>query len=83
MITKYFPNSFRRTDLLDYLNTNGIKNLVICGMMTHMCIDSTTRAAKDLGFNITLIGDACSTKNLEINGQEVKAIEVHRSFWQH
>jgi nicotinamidase-related amidase len=80
IITKYFPNSFRRTDLLDYLKSKDIKNMVICGMMTHMCVDATTRAAKDLEFNITLIGDACATKDLEISGQEVKAIEVQKSF---
>jgi nicotinamidase-related amidase len=51
-------------------------------MMTHMCVDATTRAAKDLGFNITLIGDACATKNLEINGQKVAATDVHASFLQ-
>jgi nicotinamidase-related amidase len=80
IITKYFPNSFRRTDLSDYLNSKNIKNLVICGMMTHMCIDATVRAAKDLGFNITLIGDACATKDLEISGQKVLAMEVQKSF---
>lgn len=49
-------------------------------MMTHMCIDATTRAAKDLGFNITLIGDACATKDLEIHGERVAARDVHNSF---
>jgi nicotinamidase-related amidase len=80
VIKKYFPNSFKRTELSDYLNSNNIKDLVICGMMTHMCIDTTVRAAKDLGFNITLIGDACATRNLEINGQKVIAEEVQKSF---
>lgn len=80
LIIKHFPNSFRETELLDYLNSNKIKNLVICGMMTHMCIDATTRAAKDFGFNITLIGDACTTKDLDINGETVKAKDVHNSF---
>lgn len=80
IIIKHFPNAFRETDLLEYLRKKNIDNLVICGMMTHMCIDATTRAAKDLGFNIELIGDACATKNLEINGEIVKANEVQKSF---
>ncbi|GET23247.1 cysteine hydrolase family protein [Prolixibacter denitrificans] len=80
VIVKHFPNSFRETELLDYLKRNDITDLVICGMMTHMCVDSTTRAAKDFGFNITLIGDACATRDQEINGQVVKADEVHNSF---
>lgn len=53
---------------------------MICGMMTHMCVDATTRAAKDMGYDIVLIGDACATKDLEINGQKVKAEEVQKSF---
>ncbi|MFO7657567.1 MAG: cysteine hydrolase family protein, partial [Bacteroidales bacterium] len=80
VIKKYFPNGFKRTDLLDFLNSNKIKELVICGMMTHMCVDTTVRAAKDLGFNITLIGDACATRDLEINGQKVIAKDVQKSF---
>jgi nicotinamidase-related amidase len=80
VIIKHFPNSFRETDLLDYLKENQITDLVICGMMTHMCVDATTRAAKDFGFNITVIGDACATRDLEIDGQFVKASEVQNSF---
>ena len=73
VIIKHYPNSFRETELLDYLRTKKIKNLVICGMMTHMCVDATTRAA-------IVIGDACATKDLEINGQKVKAEDVQKSF---
>jgi len=80
LIIKHFPNSFRETELLDYLNGNKIDNLVICGMMTHMCIDATTRAAKDFGFNCILVGDACTTRDLDINGETVKAKDVHNSF---
>jgi nicotinamidase-related amidase len=80
VIVKHYPNSFRETELLDYLKGKNITDLVICGMMTHMCIDATVRAAKDFGFNIVLIGDACATKDQEINGQIVKAEEVQRSF---
>lgn len=80
VIIKHFPNSFRDTDLLDYLKLNEITDLVICGMMTHMCIDATVRAAKDFGFGITLIGDACATKDLDINGHFVNAEQVQTSF---
>jgi len=80
VIIKHFPNSFRETDLLDYLKENQITDLVICGMMTHMCVDATTRAAKDFGFNITVVGDACATRDLEIDGHFVKASEVQNSF---
>ena len=80
VIVKHFPNSFRETGLLDHLRTNNITRLVICGMMTHMCVDATTRAAKDHGFDCVVIGDACATKDLEVNGKHVKAAEVQKAF---
>lgn len=80
VIIKHFPNSFRETELLDYLKKNEITDLVVCGMMTHMCIDTTVRAANDFGFNVTLIGDACATKDLSIGHETVPAHEVHMAF---
>lgn len=80
LIVKHYPNSFRETELLEYLKSIFVTHLVICGMMTHMCVDATTRAAKDFGFDCTLIGDACATKDLEIDGHLVKANDVQASF---
>lgn len=80
VIIKHFPNSFRETELLSYLQSKQIKHLVICGMMTHMCVDATTRAAKDLGFTCTLIEDACATKELKLNNYTIKASDVQHSF---
>lgn len=49
-------------------------------MMTHMCIDATVRAAVDLGYDTTLIEDACATRTLAYNGKEVPAEQVHYAF---
>jgi nicotinamidase-related amidase len=51
VIVKHFPNSFRETRLLEALRAAKIERLAIAGMMTHMCIDATTRSAADLGFD--------------------------------
>ncbi len=80
VIVKHFPNSFRETELLNFLIEKEITDLAIGGMMTHMCIDATTRAARDLGYNCTLIGDACATRDLEISGEKVKAVDVQHAF---
>ena len=80
VIEKHYPNSFRETSLLTCLSSNNITNLVVCGMMTHMCVDATVRAAKDLGFNCALIADACATKDLVINSYAIEAKQVHYSF---
>ena len=50
IIKKHYPNSFKDTGLLNHLIKHQINHLVICGMMTHLCIDATVRAAYDLGF---------------------------------
>lgn len=79
-VVKHTPNSFIDTNLLGYLQDRKITNLVICGMMTHMCVDATVRAAKDLGFSCTLISDACATKDLSLDGRNVMARDVQISF---
>lgn len=80
IIQKHFPNSFRETELLEELKKNQIKRAVICGAMSHMCIDATTRAAFDFGFNCVVIQDACATRNLEFGGNIIPAEQVHGSF---
>jgi len=77
IIVKKDVNSFLNTDLLDYLNKNGICKLVICGMQTNMCLEAVTRAASDYGFECTVIHDACAAKNQTFDGKTVKAEDVH------
>lgn len=80
IVQKNFPNSFRNTNLLEILKTQNIDELVICGAMSHMCIDSTTRAACDLGFTVTLIHDACATRDITFNNQVVEATKVQAAY---
>jgi nicotinamidase-related amidase len=77
---KHFPNSFRETPLLGHLHEHGIQQLVIAGMMTHMCVDATTRAAADFGFQCRLAQDACATRALTFGEQTVPAASVHSAF---
>ncbi len=79
VISKNSVNSFKETDLLDFLKENEIKNLVIGGMMTHMCVEAAVRSASDFGFEVTLIQDACTTRALEFNDFEISAEAVHNS----
>lgn len=80
VITKHYPNSFRATELGETLQRQGIEELVICGMMSHMCIDATVRAAFDMGYKCVVAHDACATKNLVFGNVEVPAGSVHASF---
>jgi len=80
IIQKNFPNSFRNTDLLTHLKDAEVNQLVICGMMTHMCVDATVRAAFDHGFDCMAIHDACATKGLAFNGDNIPSEKVHGAF---
>jgi nicotinamidase-related amidase len=80
VIVKHYPNSFRESKLLEALRGAGVDRLAICGAMSHMCIDATTRAAADLGFDCVVAHDACATTNVEFDGQRVPAAEVHAAF---
>ena len=80
LIQKHFPNSFRDTALLRILKESEVDNLVICGAMSHMCIDATTRAAFDFGFGCIVIEDACATRDLEYKGRVIEANQVHAAF---
>lgn len=80
IIKKHYPNSFKDTNLLNHLIKHQINHLVIAGMMTHLCVDATVRAAYDLGFTCTVLHDACATKNLEFNSMVIPAQSVHSAF---
>src|SRR4051794_28852666 len=76
VVVKHFPNSFRESTLLRELQQIGAKDLTICGAMSHMYIDATTRAAADLGFNCVVAHDACATRDVDFQGNTVAARDV-------
>jgi nicotinamidase-related amidase len=80
LIEKNFPNAFRSTSLKDVLEKQQIRNLVVAGMMTHMCVDATVRQAADLGYQVTLLADACATRAQSFAGETVPARQVHAAF---
>ena len=80
VVVKNYPNSFRNTSLLKILKDLHVDHLVICGAMSHMCIDATTRAAFDLGYHCVVAEDACATRDLIFKDKLIKASEVHASF---
>jgi nicotinamidase-related amidase len=80
VILKHAANAFRETTLKEALDRNGVTEVVIVGNMSHMCVDATARAAKDFGYEVTVVHDACATRDLEFNGVTVAAAEVHAAF---
>ena len=79
IISKNEVSSFKGTDLGDFLKSNRIDTLVICGMQTHMCVEAATRAGSDLGYKCILVHDACATKDLKFGDRIIKSEDVHYS----
>ncbi len=77
---KHYPNAFRDTELKTLLDRQGIRTLTILGAMSHVCIDATVRAAVDLGYDVTVVHDAIATRDLEFNGTDVPAKQVHAAY---
>ena len=77
---KHYPNSFRDTGLLAWLQEHKVTRLVIAGMMTHMCVDTTVRAAFDIGLACTLAHDACATRDLAFGRQTATAEQVQTAY---
>ncbi|MFZ6721721.1 cysteine hydrolase family protein [Undibacterium sp. Ji49W] len=60
-VRKKATDSFHNTNLQDILQARGVTNLVICGLQSEFCVDTTTRRALALGYPVALVSDAHST----------------------
>jgi len=80
VISKTMANSFFNSMLEDEIRKTGRKSLVIMGYMTHMAVDATVRAALERGFTSTVVGNACTTRDLADGYSGViAALEVHKT----
>ena len=80
IVYKHEPNSFLNTNLLGLLREWEVERVVITGMMTHMCVDATARAAADFGFQVIVAEDACATRDLKYGDTTIPADHVHKAF---
>ncbi|MDW9930489.1 isochorismatase family protein [Sinorhizobium meliloti] len=53
---------------------------MVVGVMSHMCVDATVRAANDLGYKTTTIHDACATRDMDFDGITTPAAQVHAAL---
>ncbi len=79
-VLKHQVNAFLGTDLKSILDDNQIKDVTIVGNMSHMCIDAVARAASDFGYNVTVVEDACSSRDLEFKGESIAAEDIHKAY---
>lgn len=80
VIVKHFMNPYRETALHALLQQHGIEAVVVIGNMSHMCIDAVARNSDDFGYRTTVVHDAVATHDLEFDGVNVPAPQVHAAF---
>jgi nicotinamidase-related amidase len=61
VVQKHHPDSFQETELQQVLEAGGIRKLVVTGIQSDVCVDTTIRRAYSLGYEVTLASDAHST----------------------
>ena len=80
VIVKHFPSAFRETTLKQKLDALGVTDITFAGAMTQLCIDTSVRAAADLGYKCALAHDACATRDLKFGDRTVAAADVQAAY---
>jgi nicotinamidase-related amidase len=79
VIEKNYPSSFKHTVLKEILEKLNIEEIIVTGMKTDYCVDTTVRVASESGYKVTLISDAhTTTDSLALNAQQI--IEHHNQM---
>ncbi len=78
VISKSVNSAFIGTDLERHLRSAGIVSLVVCGATANHCVETTVRMADNLGFDVTLVGDAVwAYGQTGPDGVRHSAVDVH------
>ena len=79
LFQKAHPSAFQGTGLQDFLQRSGVRTLDVCGFMTQMCCDTTTREAYARGYTVRLFTDACAARDLVVDGETIPHDTVHKA----
>ncbi|WLR43006.1 cysteine hydrolase family protein [Bacillus carboniphilus] len=78
VIEKKVNSAFIETNLEEHLKEQGWNEIIITGLTTNHCVETTTRMASNLGFSPIVVSDLTATFNRKsINGEEYSAELVH------
>ena len=77
VVVKNYPSSFEKTNLDELLRGLGAEDLTLAGFMTHMCVNSTARAAFNHGYKPTVVAAATATRSLVSPGGVLAASSIH------
>jgi nicotinamidase-related amidase len=79
VVVKKVPNAFVDTELGQYVDAAGHKDVIVVGFMTHMCVTFTAEGAFLRGNRPTVVADACATRPLPSAGIDLPASQIHHS----
>ena len=75
-IHKTAHNAFTTTNLEQRLTRAGIRELIICGIRTEQCCETTARVGSDLGYDITFVTEATATQPITLGGRTLGVDEI-------
>lgn len=75
VVEKTSSGAFNSGGLEQALRNLGIERLVVCGVDTRFCVETTVRDASDRGFEVVLVSDACASKTRELHAQGLAVLE--------
>lgn len=73
-LPKEYYSAFFKTDLEETMRKEKVRRIVVCGVMTHLCVDTTARHAFMLGFKPIVVADACCSKTASYHMAALKAL---------
>src|SRR5436853_5074114 len=76
VIDKPGKGAFYATELTDVLEKYGIENLLVCGVTTEVCVNTTVREANDPGYRCVVISDGCASYFPEFHEMGLKMIKA-------
>lgn len=74
VVKKEHYSAFMGTNLAALLEREGIRRIVLCGVMTHLCVDTTARHGFMLGFRPFIAGDACCSNRPELHASALACL---------
>ena len=75
ILKKNSSSVFISTNIDYLLRSLGVRQVILCGLLTDQCVESAVRDACDLGYLVTLVPDACATYTAERQEASVRAIK--------
>jgi len=80
IVTKKSHDGFYKTELENYLKENNILNILVAGISTSVCVDSTARSAVCRGYSVTILEDLVASRDNKLHKSALKNFKLNFGF---